>query len=122
MHRKPDRPAFTRIVLLVTGLGLSMGLSIIAQGQTSTVGSISGTVRDPQGAVIVNETVTVYRDAALVETSSANVSSLISEKQVAELPLSARNYAQFALMVPGVSPGDSFNARGRELGSVGPGG
>src|SRR5215470_3088155 len=183
MHRKHDRLAFTRIVFLVTGLGLSMGLSIIAQGQTSTVGSISGTVRDPQGAVIpkaevviqdertgfsrtvvtsdegfysapslpfgrysvstapqgfkktvhsgvelhvsenvvvnltlevgqVTETVTVYRDAAPVETRSANVSSLISEKQVAELPLSARNYAQFALMVPGVSPADSFNARG----------
>ncbi len=69
----------------------------------------------------VNETVTVASDAAVVETRSGDVSSLVSEKQVTELPLNGRNYSQLALMVPGVSPvtqagaGGAFAARGTGL-------
>ena len=71
----------------------------------------------------VTETVTVTSDAAAVETRSGEVSSLISEKQVTELPLNGRNYAQLALMVPGVSPvtqagaGGAFGTRGTGLDS-----
>jgi len=177
-----------RAALFVLGLGLLVG----AHAQTSTVGSISGTLRDPQGAAIPNaevtiaetttgqsrtvrtdadgffnapslpvgryilstspqgfkklvapdidvnvsarvvldltlevgdvaETVTVTGAAQLVETRSQNVSSLISQKQVTELPLNGRNYAQLALMVPGVSPvtqagaGGAFAAGGTGL-------
>src|SRR2546428_4797258 len=69
----------------------------------------------------VSETVTVSSDAAPVETRSGELSSLISEKQVTELPLDGRNYAQLALMVPGVSPvtqagaGGAFGTRGTGL-------
>src|SRR5205085_7585002 len=69
----------------------------------------------------VSETVTITSDAAPVETRSGEVSSLISEKQVTELPLNGRNYAQLALMVPGVSPvtqsgaGGAFATRGTGL-------
>jgi len=65
----------------------------------------------------VSETVNVTSDAAPVETRSGDVSSLISEKQVTELPLNGRNYSQLALMVPGVSPATngSFAARGTGL-------
>jgi hypothetical protein len=52
----------------------------------------------------VNETVTVTGEAVVVETRSGNVSSLIGEKQVTELPLNGRNYAQLALIVPGFRP------------------
>jgi hypothetical protein len=71
----------------------------------------------------VSETVTVTSDTATVETRSGEVSSLISEKQVTELPLNGRNYAQLALMVPGVSPvtqsgaGGAFATRGTGLNS-----
>src|SRR5690349_16801034 len=71
----------------------------------------------------VNETVTITSDAAPVEVRSGEVSSLISEKQVTELPLNGRNYAQLALMVPGVSPvtqagaGGAFATRGTGLDS-----
>src|SRR5215210_2231626 len=71
----------------------------------------------------VTETVTVTSEAAQVETRSGEVSSLISEKQVTELPLNGRNYAQLALMVPGVSPvtqsgaGGAFATRGTGLNS-----
>src|SRR5436190_2541871 len=69
----------------------------------------------------VSETVTVTGDAAPVETRSGDVSSLISGKQITELPLNGRNYSQLALMVPGVSPvtqagaGGAFAARGTGL-------
>src|SRR6266849_1756983 len=68
---------------------------------------------------LVTETVTVSSDAAPVETRSGEVSSLITEKQVTELPLNGRNYAQLALMVPGVSASttDSFSTAGTGLDS-----
>src|SRR6266404_3670215 len=71
----------------------------------------------------VSETVTVSSDAAPVETRSGEISSLITEKQVTELPLNGRNYAQLALMVPGVSPvtqagaGGAFGTAGTGLDS-----
>jgi hypothetical protein len=61
----------------------------------------------------VTETVTVTSEAAPVELRSGEVSSLITEKQVTELPLNGRNYAQLALMVPGVSPVTQSGAGGR---------
>ena len=163
---------------------LLAGLVAGANAQTSTVGNLSGTVRDPNGAVVpkaevvieqeggtglsrtivadndgfysapslpagrynvstsprgfkktvvtgvelhvaenrvlnldvqigaVSETVTVSGEAAPVETRSGEVSTLISEKQVTELPLDGRNYAQLALMVPGVSPVTQAGAGG----------
>ena len=69
----------------------------------------------------VSETVTVTGEDVVVETRSGNVSSLIGEKQVTELPLNGRNYAQLALIVPGVSPefrsgaGGAFASRGTGL-------
>src|SRR5215207_6643020 len=177
-----------RAALFVLGMGLVVGM----HAQTNTVGSISGTLRDPKGAAVpdtevtitetatgqsrtvktdadgffnapslpvgrynlstappgfkklvapdievnvsarvvldltlevgeATETVTVAGAAQLVETRSQNVSSLISQKQVTELPLNGRNYAQLALMVPGVSPvtqagaGGAFAAGGTGL-------
>jgi hypothetical protein len=50
----------------------------------------------------VSETVTVSSDAAPVETRNGELSSLISEKQVTELPLNGRNYAQEARLAPPV--------------------
>jgi len=171
-----------------------MGMLTVARAQSTTVGSISGTLRDSQGALVpeaevtvteestgqsrtvktdsegsysaeglsvgtytvstspagfkktvapgvqvhvaskvivdltleagvISETVTITDAAQLVETTSGDVSSLISEKQVKELPLNGRNYAQLALMVPGVSPvtqagaGGAFQTHGQGLDS-----
>src|SRR5262245_2383492 len=71
----------------------------------------------------VTETVTITGEAAQIELRSGEVSSLVSQKQVTELPLNGRNYAQLALMVPGVSPvtqagaGGAFAAKGTGLDS-----
>jgi hypothetical protein len=174
-------------VLVLLGAGLLAG----ARAQTSTVGSISGAVRDPQGAAVrnaevvieeettgqkrtvrtgddgsysaeslpvgrygvsaapqgfkrtlatgvevhvaervvvdinlevgaVTETVTVTGAAQLVETESGRVSSLVSEKQVTELPLNGRNYAALVTLVPGLSApneGGAFGTRGTGLDS-----
>jgi hypothetical protein len=167
-------------LVLLLGLGLFV---VVAHAQSNTVGSISGIVRDPQGAAVpnaevtikeettgtsrtattngdgfysvpsvpvgrytisvapqgfkttvssgvevhvnekvvvdlnlqvgnVSETVTITSEAAPVETQSGEVSSLIGQKQVTELPLNGRNYAQLALMVPGVSPVTQAGAGG----------
>jgi hypothetical protein len=180
MPGERNRLILKKIVFQTIIVFLGMGFLTGAYAQTSTVGNISGTVRDTQGAVVpgvqvtikelrtgvsrtvqtnndglysalslpvglytvsaapqgykktvvngpegkglelhvsenlvvnltvevgeVTETVTVDAGAVAVETRSGNVSSLISEKQVTELPLNGRNYAQLALMVPGVSP------------------
>lgn len=170
---------------------LSMGLLAGVNAQTSTVGNISGYVRDPQGAAVskaevtiteertgasrivmsdengfysapslavgrysvstspqgfkklitggidlhvaenrvvnldlqigqVTETVTVTGNTTPVETRSGDVNSLISEKQVTELPLNGRNYAALVTLVPGLSaPNESgaFGTRGTGLDS-----
>ena len=68
----------------------------------------------------VSETVTVTGLAQLVETESGRVSSLVSEKQVTELPLNGRNYAALVTLVPGLSTpneGGAFGTRGTGLDS-----
>src|SRR5258705_2676110 len=189
MERERSRLALRRIFFPTMLLVWSIGLFLGVEAQTSTVGSISCSVRDPASAVIpeaqiviqeertgltrrvvsndegfysapslpfgrysvstaaqgfkknvntgldlhvnenlvvnlileigpVSETVTVSNEAAHVETRSGAVSSLVSEKQVTELPLNGRNYAQLVLMVPGASPtNDSFTTRGTGLDS-----
>jgi hypothetical protein len=175
MFRKPVLQTF----LFLLTLGLLTGV----HAQVSTVGSISGTVRDPQSAIVpkaevtitdeatgvartvtaddngfysaiglpvgrytvsaaphgfkktvnsgidlhigdrltvdlklevgtVDETVTVTGEAAQVETRSADVSSLVTSKQVTELPLNGRNYAQLVTLVPGISPVTQAGAGG----------
>jgi hypothetical protein len=71
----------------------------------------------------VGETVTVTGEASLVQTRSADVSSLVTQKQVTELPLNGRNYAQLVTLVPGISPvtqagaGGAFGTAGTGLDS-----
>jgi hypothetical protein len=69
---------------------------------------------------LVSETVTVTGGAAQVETRAGDVTSLVSEKQVTELPLNGRNYAALVTLVPGLSaPNESgaFGTRGTGLDS-----
>src|SRR5712691_9673170 len=52
----------------------------------------------------VSQEVTVNAEAALVSTTNANLSYLVDDKKIRDLPLNGRNYTQLALMVPGVIP------------------
>ncbi len=51
----------------------------------------------------VEQTVAVTAEAPLVETSTANVSGLVSEGEVHDLPLNARNLLELAALFPGIT-------------------
>jgi len=182
----PVRRKLGRIGVQAVFVLLSLALAGVAYAQTTTVGTISGTVKDPNGASIpkaevtvlnqdtgftrtvysdeagdfavlslpvgkytvttsiqgfkksvdtgldlsvnqnltigvvlqigeVTETVNITAESVQVETKSGEVSTLVTGHQITELPINGRNYAQLALMIPGVSPainggGASFQA------------
>jgi hypothetical protein len=180
----------SKLLYLMGFFLLSLNLAVVVQAQTSTVGTISGTVRDQKGSAIpnapvvvkeertgfsrtiatdqngffsalslpagvytvsttpqgfkktinekielhvsedlvitlvvqvgeVSETIVVTGETPQVATTGGDVSSLVSEKQVTELPLNGRNYAALVTMIPGVSPanGGGFATRGTGLDS-----
>jgi Carboxypeptidase regulatory-like domain/TonB dependent receptor-like, beta-barrel len=50
----------------------------------------------------VSQTVNVESEISRVETQTATVSSLVTSRQMSELPLNGRNYAQLLSLAPGV--------------------
>src|SRR5437867_2042855 len=50
-----------------------------------------------------DESVTVVGVSALVDTRSAAMSAVVTEKTISELPLNGRNYIDLALLQPGVN-------------------
>jgi hypothetical protein len=76
--------------------------TVVHKGITLTVGA--NLVVDfslPVGAVA--QTVNVEAQVSQVETTTAAVSSLVTSKQVADLPLNGRNYTQLLYLAPGVA-------------------
>jgi len=53
----------------------------------------------------LSETVTVTAAAPVIEKTTSEISTLIDEKQVENLPLNGRNFTQLATLVPGVNRG-----------------
>ncbi|HKQ75120.1 MAG TPA: TonB-dependent receptor [Blastocatellia bacterium] len=54
----------------------------------------------------VNETITVQAGAAIVQSQSVEISSLVNERRVKELPLNGRNFIKLVQLAPGVgNPG-----------------
>src|SRR5262245_6771921 len=186
MLSKRGHPVLSRLLYLMAVFLLCMGTIVVVQAQTSTVGNINGTVRDPKGAAVpktdvvikeertglsrtvttddngffsvlslpagvytlstsppgfkktvnsgvelhvsedlvinltvqvgqVSETIVVTGEAPQVSTTGGDVSSLVSEKQVSQLPLNGRNYAALVTMIPGISAEGSYAARGTGL-------
>ena len=52
-----------------------------------------------------SETVTVAGQTPVVDSASATLGTVISQRQIVDLPLNGRNYAQLAYLIPGVTPG-----------------
>ena len=52
-----------------------------------------------------SETVVVSTEAAVLQTDSSTVSTLMNTKAVQDIPLNGRNYIQLVQLAPGVSPG-----------------
>ena len=53
----------------------------------------------------VGETVSVVGQTPVVDSASATLGTVISERQIVDLPFNGRNYAQLAYLIPGVTPG-----------------
>jgi hypothetical protein len=60
----------------------------------------------------VTETVVVNTQAPLVDTTSAQVSTNIDRRQMAELPLQGRNWMELSLMVKGITANNIGNTPG----------
>jgi hypothetical protein len=52
----------------------------------------------------LEQTVTVGASVAEIESSTAQLGSVVAEKQVADLPLNGRNFTQLLSLAPGVAP------------------
>ena len=75
--------------------------TVVHKGITLTVGGES--VVDFALAVgQMTQTVTVESEAMQVETTSSEISSLISQSQIRDLPLNGRNFEQLINLAPGV--------------------
>lgn len=68
----------------------------------------------------VGETINVVAEGILVQTTTSMVGKVVDEKQILELPLSGRNFADLGLLTPGVttrgqgtSAGTSFYVHGQ---------
>ena len=53
----------------------------------------------------VSESVTVTATAPVIEKTTSEISTLIDQKQIENLPLNGRNFTQLATLVPGVTRG-----------------
>lgn len=51
----------------------------------------------------VDQTIAVTAEAPMIETTTANVSGLVGESEVRELPLNARNLLELAALFPGIT-------------------
>ncbi len=51
----------------------------------------------------VSETITVQGEGILVQTTTSMVGKVVDEKQILQLPLSGRNFADLGLLTPGVT-------------------
>ncbi|MGH9738943.1 MAG: carboxypeptidase regulatory-like domain-containing protein [Candidatus Acidiferrales bacterium] len=77
--------------------------SVLQKNVSLTVGSqLVVNLTLPVGQA--QETVTVESAVSQVETQSTAISSLVSPKQMVDLPLNGRNYEQLLNLAPGVTP------------------
>ena len=64
--------------------------------------TVTQTVRLELGAI--TETVTVSAEAAMLERSSSELGTVISEQAITDIPLNGRNFTQLLTLTPGVTP------------------
>jgi Carboxypeptidase regulatory-like domain/TonB dependent receptor-like, beta-barrel len=82
--------------------------------QTPIVLQVGQSVTLDAGLEIGQTTATLTLDGGvylipLIDTLSSKVDSVISEREVASLPLNGRNFLELALLVPGNSPAPNFD-------------
>jgi Carboxypeptidase regulatory-like domain len=75
----------------------------VRRGVTLTIGREAVVDFNLQVGSVAQE-VTVNAEAALVSTTQADLSYLVDDKKIRDLPLNGRNYTQLATLQPGVIP------------------
>jgi hypothetical protein len=76
--------------------------TVLRKGLTLTVGAqVVVDIQLPVGQA--QETVTVEGQVSQVETTTSTVANLVETKQMADLPLNGRNFAQLITLAPGVN-------------------
>ena len=77
---------------------------------TLTVGDVAE-IRVSLGVGVLSETIQVVASAMQVETTKSDLSGVVSEKQLAELPVLNRGFVGLAQLLPGGGPSRSGDAR-----------
>jgi hypothetical protein len=82
-----------------------------AQRESIVIAVNENAVADVTLAVgAVNETITIEAGASVVQAQSVELSGLVNERRVKELPLNGRNFIKLVQLAPGVgNPGSSNN-------------
>src|SRR5437588_467247 len=119
---------------VVLSLLVFLSWPVLAQKFT---GTIRGVVTDKSGAVVPNAQVTITTNATVgnaqlevgnvsetveiqasnlqVETTSGAVGNVVEGKEVQQLPLNGRSFAQLTQLMPGVSPASNFDTKNKGL-------
>ncbi|HUA20771.1 MAG TPA: TonB-dependent receptor [Bryobacteraceae bacterium] len=83
--------------------------TVVRSGITLTVGS--QTVVDiPLSPGQQQQTVTVQAEASQVDVVSSTLSSVVEQKQIADLPLNGRNFTDLIALAPGITTGNGVGA------------
>lgn len=96
------------------------GFRKVSQGPVTVQVNQETRVNPTLSVGAVAETVTVTAEGILVQTTTSTVGKVVDEKQILQLPLSGRNFADLGLLTPGVttrgqgtSAGTSFYVHGQ---------
>jgi Carboxypeptidase regulatory-like domain len=91
----------------VTKAGFANAVSTVIALENGTTQRINVTLKVGQ----TTETVEVSAAATLMKTDDANVSEVIDNKTISNLPTEGRNYLNFAQILPGFNSGTGDNTR-----------
>ena len=69
----------------------------------------TATINIPMTAGQVSQTIEVTANSSLVDTEKTDVSTTVSTKQIEDLPLNGRDFANLAILAPGVKQVDSYD-------------
>jgi len=86
----------------------------VSKGVVLNVSSVA-VVNAQLGLGSVTQEITVESGAVQVETSSGYVGNVVEGKEVQELPLNGRSFAQLTQLMPGVSPAANFDTKNKGL-------
>lgn len=100
---------------------LSGFATTVHEGVTVNVGKSVG-IDFTLGAAKVAETVTVSAEAPLVESTQSDLSTVVNERLIQNLPLNGRKFQDLALMAPGVRTGNYYDPTKTEIGGTSMGG